>query len=101
MSKCGACGNEYRTGTMALVFRDGEALRRRVCPRCVRRGVLLVAATAPVKRVEKIVRTEAVEQTLRMLRTYARMAKSAGLDAKAEGIEVAIETLTRNASEAA
>jgi hypothetical protein len=100
---CGACGGAYRAGTRALVFtHDGSSARRLICGGCAKRGLLVVALTMPPKVIEKSVRSEAVAQTLRMLRTYAAAARATGGPdpfalGRAEGLDVAIETLTRNA----
>jgi hypothetical protein len=96
MSACGACGGDYRVGTLALVFSPGEPpSRKRVCPKCAGKGLLIVAKTAATKIVKKEVRSDAVERVLRMLKTYASAAKSSGLDERAEGLECALETLRR------
>ena len=97
MSNCGACGGEYRVGTMALVFAPGEKpARRRVCPKCAGRGLLVVAKEKAPVVVKKEVRSDAVAQAIRMLTTYAGAARASGLDERAEGIEVGIETLKRS-----
>lgn len=93
MSTCGACPRTYRVGTMALVFSEKEPpARRRVCPECARRGLLVVAKTRNVSKVQ-IVRSGVVDKAIRMLTTYAKQATAAGLDGRAEGLESAIQCL--------
>lgn len=98
MSACGACGGEYRKGTMAIVFSKNEPpKRKRVCPTCAGKG-LLVCAKTTVTTVTKTVRSDAVESTLRQLTTYAKLANANGQTERAEALESAIQTLRRASS---
>ena len=98
MRTCKACGEKRRVLTRAIVTHvdgtpPGGGL---VCQTCARvRGVLVVASIVAPVRVEKVERPEGIDRALRMLSTYAAAAKSEGLDDRAEGIEVAMETLLR------
>jgi len=110
LSRCKGCGGEYRKGSIAvLFFQKGGSARTRVCPSCVKRGVLVVPELlAPVvKRVEK--RSEAVEEAIRTLTTYMKAAQACADGTKdedgfsgrvfqigrVEGYESAIELLKK------
>ena len=108
LSRCKGCGGEYRKGSIAVLFlQKGGSARTRVCPGCVKRGVLVVPELlAPVvKRVEK--RSEAVEEAIRTLTTYMKAAQACadgikdGYSRRAfqigrvEGYESAIELLKK------
>lgn len=40
--RCKGCGGEFRKGRLAFLFGDGGVKGSLVCPRCEKRGVLLV-----------------------------------------------------------
>jgi len=44
VKRCGKCREPYRTGRMAYVTTGGKVKRLRVCPKCAKVGVLVVAA---------------------------------------------------------
>ncbi len=44
MKRCGKCREPYRTGRMAYVTTGGKVKRLRVCQKCAKGGVLVVAA---------------------------------------------------------
>lgn len=113
MRRCPACGQPFRTGTLAFMLEPGDGKRGGgrglrgviVCGSCAKGGVLLVAPKlAPVK-VEKVSRADGVNRLLRMLRTYLKAAQSAGTgkneadpeyhDGRASGIETAIQAVER------
>jgi hypothetical protein len=103
MRKCPACGQAFRTGTLAFMLEPGDGKRgggrglRGViaCSSCAKGGVLLVAPKLAPRKVEKVVRSDGVTRVLRMLRTYAKAAAVSGDDRKAEGLESAIQTVER------
>jgi hypothetical protein len=81
MSRCKGCGGEYRKGSIAvLFFQKGGSARTRVCPGCVKRGVLVVPELlAPViRKVEK--RGDEVEQAIKILTVYANSARRSQAD---------------------
>jgi hypothetical protein len=111
MTRCKACGAEFRKGVLAFLLTGKGLEGARVCQSCARGGVLLVAPKlAPIVK-QKTVRSDGVERALRMLRTYASVAKASAkenelsdgnrklLSGRAEGIETAIETIKRECGE--
>lgn len=97
MKTCKGCGNEYRKSKHALlVFGDGSVSNARVCPDCIKRAIRVVAVLrAPILRIDRKRTDDDVARVLRMLTTYAKFAKSEGLDGRSEGLEAAIETVRR------
>jgi hypothetical protein len=107
MTRCKACGSDYRKGTLVFLLTPGGLKGARVCQSCASGGVLLVAPKIGPMIQKKTVRSDGVERALRMLNTYAKVAKSGSNAAgtnipvrdvmlgRAEGIETAIEVLKR------
>jgi hypothetical protein len=49
MTHCKGCGSEFRSGTLAFLLTPKGLVGARVCPACVKRGVLVVPVlVAPV-----------------------------------------------------
>jgi|SRR5579864_7328652 len=98
MTRCKACGSDYRKGVLAFLLTPGGLKGARVCQSCASGGVLLVVPKlGPVVR-KKEVRSDGVERAIRMLRTYAKAAEADGssrMSGRAEGFEGAIEVLKR------
>jgi len=103
MTRCKACGSDYRKGVLAFLLSPGGLKGARVCQSCASGGVLLVAPKlAPVVQ-KKTVRSDGVERAIRMLRTYAKAAETMGGEdsdgiyqrGRAVGFEGAIEVLKR------
>jgi hypothetical protein len=107
MTRCKACGSEFRRGVMAFILTTKFGLvGARVCQSCASGGVLLVAPKlAPVVK-QKTVRSDGVERALRMLRTFASVSRMSARDeqgdtvkashhGRAEAFEGAIETIKR------
>lgn len=109
MKICKGCGNEHRKSKQVLlVAHDGSVSGARVCLDCDARSIRIVAALrAPVIRQERARTPDDVARVLRMLRTYAALARSTSkvdtADAneswlqrgRAEGYEGAIEAIMR------
>jgi hypothetical protein len=112
MTRCKACGSDYRKGVLAFLLSPGGLRGARVCQSCASGGVLLVAPKLGPVVQKKAVRSDGVERAIRMLRTYAaasRDAAKANLHSesvadermrqahagRAEGFEGAIEVLKR------
>jgi hypothetical protein len=116
MTRCKACGSDYRKGVLAFLLTPGGLKGARVCQSCASGGVLLVAPKlGPVVR-KKEVRSDGVERALRQLRTLAGAAQAVSkktfppstplreiddrlnverFSGRAEGFESAIEVLRR------
>jgi hypothetical protein len=113
MTRCKACGSDYRKGVLAFLLSPGGLKGARVCQSCASGGVLLVAPKLGPVVKQKTVRSDGVERALRQMRTYAAasraLAKSyasrvdrgkSGAEytdaiSRAEGFEGAIEVLKR------
>ena len=86
---------------MALVFEEASHggrvafARRRVCPTCAGRGMLVCAKFRTVK-VERTVRSDTVDAAIRQLNTYAAMARANGQTEREEAYDAAIEVLKRH-----
>ncbi len=124
MSKCRACGKDYRTGVLVTLL-DADASsggrQARVCKRCAQGGMLVVAPR--VVSVGISAKTDAgvrehplalhIAGVVRQLRLYARVARASALKApestddrtrapqsffigRAEGFESAVELLKLN-----
>jgi hypothetical protein len=106
MSTCPAHGGDYRKGvTVTLLDPVTGPRRARVCQSCANGGLIIVAPKiAPVVQ-EKVARPEGYDGIVRQLAMYAKMARTTAdsaedgsveqvhQEARAEGIECAIETL--------
>ena len=98
MKTCKACGTKARKLHRALVMGpDREVALGLVCGPCEDRGIVIVALRVPVlvkqvlvKRVERS--SDDVERALRSLRT---LRKACTDDSRAEGLDQAIQVLTR------
>lgn len=107
MSRCKGCGGEYRKGTTAVLFgQDGSFKPARVCPKCIARGLTIVACFVPpvVKEVKQA--PADLQGAIRTLRTWAKLSASNGESAgaadgrehfrgRAEGLESALELLEK------
>jgi hypothetical protein len=110
MNNCPACGAEYRKGSLVWLLTKEGLKRKRVCGPCVRLGATVVAPVLlpTVKERQPLLFPENPLSTARRsLVTYAAAERSAfkqcltggALEqaahhqSKAEGLEVAIETL--------
>jgi hypothetical protein len=111
MNNCPACGAEYRKGSLVWLLTKEGLKRKRVCGPCVRLGATVVAPVllpAVKERQPSLFPPEnSYAAVCRRLITYAAAERSAfkecltkGLleqaahhQSKAEGIEVATETL--------
>jgi hypothetical protein len=112
VSTCPGCDREYRTGiTVTLLDPITGPERKRVCQRCAAGGMVIVSPRiGPVVKGIARESSEDVAQAVRMLRTYATAAKAsrdecgddklnaAHFGGRLEGLEVAIELLTRGSS---
>jgi len=99
MTRCKACGKEFRKGVLAFLLTPGGFKGARVCQSCASGGVLLVAPKlGPVIR-KKEVRGDAVERVIRQLRALSTGANLCGSDDFHEGrrhaFEGAIEVIKR------
>src|SRR5579863_6848411 len=111
MSTCKGCGKTgFRKGTLVTLFAPGrKPTGAKVCGECAAGGMLVVAQRVPAPVVQKVARPDGYDRVLRMLRTYASAARSTSesykaedtasdyshFSGKAEGIEIAIETIRR------
>ena len=82
--KCPGCDADARKGTLVLLLdpRSGKHKRQRVCPRCVRRAVLVAAPlqTPIVKGLKvKPAASGDVDRAIRMLTTYGKAARASEL----------------------
>ncbi len=101
MTRCKACGNEFRKGVLAFLLAPSGLRGARVCQTCAAGGVLIVAPKLGPLVQKKEVRSDGVERAVRQLRTMTR-ASTLGMNAdsdfqrgRAEGLEGAIEVLKR------
>lgn len=104
MATCKICNGNYRKGSIAFVMADGGLKGARVCPKCARNGVLLVAARPKVVQKDgpKFRPPEDVLKTLKsQLHAIKQTAHAADdpdtrayLDGKIEGLENAIGAFT-------
>lgn len=80
MSKCKGCGGEYRKGTTAALFgQDGSCQPARVCPKCITRGLTIVATFVPPPAPKSGGETrlaEVVKRTKQQLALLARNCKA-------------------------
>lgn len=107
MSKCKGCGGEYRKGTTAVLFgQDGSFKPARVCPKCIGRGLTIVASFVPpiVKKVERA--SDDLNEAASKIAAYLKAAnlnavasgKDAFMQGRVEGLEsalAAIKSLSR------
>ncbi len=91
MSRCPACGNQYRSGTI-VTFIDpasngGRTQRAKVCKPCAQGGIVIVAQRVPrhllrltpePKGRQYTWTEEKNNEAIRKLRTYAKLARATG-----------------------
>jgi hypothetical protein len=76
MSRCKACGHEYRKGALAFLLTAQGLKGARVCQACASGGALLVAPkVAPVMK-RAVDRGDVIERALRHLRTLEGAARA-------------------------
>lgn len=109
--RCPACGREFRVGVHAILANTKS--RKIVCGACAARGVVVVAARVapPARKAPAVTADARIRSAVRELRklatahvSNARVWRDDGalhqadvLVARAEGLESAIELLTREA----
>lgn len=82
MSDCPACGTPYRTGTLVVLIRGGHKPRgARVCSRCARNGMTIVAQTV-AEKPKPAPRSPDIAKALRQLELLAKTARGAEATAK-------------------
>jgi hypothetical protein len=96
VSRCKACGSEYRKGVRVSLLTPQGLAGALVCQSCASKGVVIVAPTlAPVVK-NAVARTDGVERVQNAADTH----KGGGTEAafytgRAEGYEGAIEAIKR------
>ncbi len=104
MRKCKGCGGEFRKGRLAFLFGDGGVKGALICPKCEKRGVLLVPILVVPKvdneRAERRSQREVLEPFVKNLRGKIRLLKDSnnfgsdhGLDSRLEAMEAILAML--------
>lgn len=95
MNRCKGCGREFRKGTIAFLLTDKGLRGARICQDCASGGVLIVAPKLGPVVQKKVVRSDAVKEVMRMLRSYAAAARN-GVKSLQEEFESKREDATPN-----
>jgi hypothetical protein len=94
--RCPACGRTFLRGTRALLFGADSWRGAIVCGKCAGGGLLVVPIKLAPTEVKRVVASEGVERSLKKLLGYRKLwALNRELDAKVEGLDVAIDVLTK------
>jgi hypothetical protein len=106
MTRCPGCSQQYRKGTIVALIEPSGVRNARVCDKCARGGLCVVAPrVARVGKAPAAVRSADTTEIVRALTTYAKLARSEAKGAhhteattshllgRAEGFEGAIELL--------